>query len=141
MKSAGPPIQPQSESRLPPAVAGAPTRIAESAASEELPVSEACPTCGQKAYDSVRPPHQLIAWQWNRICKVCGTHYAPPTPPLLSLGVTLAGVVLLVIGVVGGIFSLRSGNVLGLMLQAALCALGAISVKYGYRSLVRSGSV
>ncbi|MCI0637603.1 MAG: hypothetical protein L0Y72_01895 [Gemmataceae bacterium] len=116
-------------------------RVTQSPALEELPVSEACPTCGQKTYDSVRPPHQLIALRWNRICKVCGTLYVPPIPQLISLGLTLTGVVLLVIGGVGGFFSLRSGNILALLLEAALCALGVLAVKHGYRSLVQSGSM
>src|SRR5262245_32764724 len=44
-----------------------------------LPVGVVCPHCGEAKFRQVRP-QRLVAFGWDRLCKACGTRYAPPTP-------------------------------------------------------------
>ena len=60
----------------------------------KYPISTACPQCGSTDYRKRRA---------SRECRVCRTHYRPPTPPwrrwTVGLGVILAGLLLSVVAV------------------------------------------
>jgi hypothetical protein len=71
-----------------------------------VPVSHWCPRCAHATAFERRKPNRLIAFTADRVCKVCGTRYAPPTPPwagalLGFIGLSIVGVGLLAMATLG----------------------------------------
>jgi hypothetical protein len=57
------------------------------------PVSRVCPACGSGEYKTVQP-QTMVAFTWDRVCRLCSTRYTPPTPMWARV----------VFGVIGGGF-------------------------------------
>jgi hypothetical protein len=106
----------------------------------DYPVSRACPSCGGLGFRRMRPD-RWVAFTQDRVCKACGTRYTPPTPIWAGIVLLLAGLVLLSIGVVGGVFSLIAGDVAAVVCEVFLLALGLLAVGQGFGSLIRPGKV
>jgi hypothetical protein len=74
--SKGPAASPDAE--RPVAVAG-PFDIFGKPLGTSFPVAQVCPKCGSSDYTAVKPA-AMVAYASDRVCRVCSTRYAPPTP-------------------------------------------------------------
>ncbi|HZY90422.1 MAG TPA: hypothetical protein VFE78_36710, partial [Gemmataceae bacterium] len=76
-------------------------------------MSRVCPDCGHAGFKGVRP-NRLIAFTWDRVCKECGTRYTPPTPVWAGVVFILAGLPLVLVGLLALLGQLARPNPLGL---------------------------
>ena len=104
------------------------------------PVGTVCPACGHALFERV-VPQKWIAYAFDRVCLACGTHYTPPTPVWAAGIMSLAGMVLVVVALVGGYFSLLAVDIVALLLEGLLGVLGALALSHGVRSLIRPGKL
>jgi hypothetical protein len=64
----------------------------------KLPISKKCPKCQGIDFKRVRP-ERYLAFTDDRVCKSCGTKYAPPTPLWAAVVFIVAGVLFLLVDV------------------------------------------
>ena len=104
-------------------------------------VGHVCPTCQSSEYKPVRPD-RWIAFTWDRVCRSCGTRYAPPTPTWAAVVFLVIGFLLAGLGFLGLIIRLLSGNVLAIPAMACegfLAFLGILAIVQGLRALIKPG--
>lgn len=92
-----------------------------------------CPTCGNRAFEAVRPV-QFVAFRNDRRCTACDTRYSPPTPVWAALLFIVLGLTF-VVGCTGSIIiAIARGSVVSLPLNAAFAVLGVLCLRQGVLS-------
>ena len=101
-----------------------------------------CPSCGGSEYTSCKPKG-WVAFKNDRKCKACGTRYSLPTPAWAAILFVVAGVAMLLGGIVGlgALVSSDSPNPIGMATTACFAAVGAVAAIHGVRALLRPGKV
>jgi hypothetical protein len=91
------------------------------------PVSRVCPKCGLSKNTAVKPA-AMVAFTWDRICRVCRTRYTPPTPLWARAIFAVFGLSALIFGavMVYGTVQGKAHPVFGL-----LAPIGAMIVGFG----------
>lgn len=104
-------------------------------------MSRVCPDCGHAGFKGVRP-NRLIAFTWDRVCKECDTRYTPPTPVWAGVVFILAGLPLVLVGLLSLLGQMMARpNPLGLACTGFLGLLGLLAILQGVRTLSRPGKV
>jgi hypothetical protein len=108
-----------------------------------FPVAKVCPKCNSSNYKRVKPMAQL-AYTWDRVCRVCGTRYVPPTPrwaPAIFVGVGLLLVGPALVFAVWALVRRKSPLCALLMLLWVASTMGAVPRVHGVRTFTRPGKV
>lgn len=103
-----------------------------------VPVGSVCLACGHAAFKGAAS-QKWVAYVHDRVCLACGTRYTPPTPAWARVAMTMVGLALLAVALVGGYFSAAAGDVIALGLEGFFGVLGALALRHGVRSLIRPG--
>jgi hypothetical protein len=77
-------------------------------------VSGVCPTCGSGEYKTVQP-NTMVAYTWDRVCRVCSTRYTPPTPIWAKVIFGIGGVGFIAISLLGLPLSYFDYQAMGLL--------------------------
>jgi hypothetical protein len=110
---------------------------------DAAPISTVCPACSAAEFRKVRA-RRWIAFSDDRICRSCGSRYAPPTPRWAGVVFVLIGVILCVAGAAIALLvalNLLSGSAraldveIDLAIAGGLLVLGVASSVHGFRAL------
>jgi hypothetical protein len=97
------------------------------------PVSRVCPACRSGEYTTVQP-QAMVAYTYDRVCRVCSTRYTPPTPMWARVLFGVSGVGFLSIGLVALaelLYRLLTGEPQLFLLGRALAYVVALLVGCG----------
>lgn len=106
-------------------------------------VSKVCPNCGGTTYKT-RQPERTVAFMKDRICRECGTRYAPPTPMWAAIVFIVAGGILGAVGLVGllGVLFGHAGGALASLVCGGVAVFaGCAAIYHGIRCLANPGKV
>lgn len=110
---------------------------------QEIPVGNACPSCGGSNFKKVRPK-SWVAFISDRVCRDCKTRYTPPTPIWAGVVFILIGLLLGGLGLLGVISRISNPNPLTLpavAIEIGLGIVGLLAIVHGARCLTRPGKV
>jgi hypothetical protein len=101
---------------------------------DNYPVSPVCPQCGEATRFETRRPKGFVAFTNDRVCKVCGTRYTPPTPRWAGAVWVVAGLFLVAAGLVAAaLMSLPGTYLAGLAAGAGVRAAARLLAAGGPR--------
>jgi hypothetical protein len=101
-----------------------------------VPIARVCPQCGSSQCSKVKPA-AFVSYTLDRICTVCQTRYAPPTPLWASVAFLSIGALLVLVGIPWALINAVAQNPTGTLFGCGILVMGLLACGQGIRSFMQ----